>query len=319
MTQFAFILIGWILAQIGFIYSQNRIFIKTKLEALKLLKIEIHMNSVAEHTDSEKKSTLTFSQQAYNSVVNLLGFLDSSLLENILIHHASINEYKQNKELFRAAMVELFMNPIKLKALKEKYVIIRDEGEAKIKSSAEKCIPELENAIDSLLKKKYYFLAQMYLNNNGEKIMDTNNLLKIDKIKLDGRIYPAIRSCVNNRYKIIVSIFAYYSFIFSSETFCQITNQNFIRIGSTIFFLIIVLINSFNYWENAKEQITIENKYEDEKKSLKFFKIMNIEIPFSSIVSVMLILAYFFLNPNCSNDSIGTIINIQNAQELDTK
>lgn len=116
------------------------------------------MNSLVEHTDPEKHSTLTFSQEAYNNVVNVLGFLDTSLLKNIMILYASINEYNKNKELFRAAMIELIMRPNELEALKETYATSRDAGEAKIKSVAEECLPNLETVIDSFLQKRHYFL-----------------------------------------------------------------------------------------------------------------------------------------------------------------
>jgi len=49
--------------------------------------------------------------------------------------------------------------------------------------------------------------------------MCNDELTQKDKVILDGRVYPAIQACVSNRYKIVLGIFAYYSFIFTSENF----------------------------------------------------------------------------------------------------
>ena len=45
--------------------------------------------------------------------------------------------------------------------------------------------------------------------------MSDKHELENNRFILEGRIYPAIRACVNNRYRIILAFFAYYSFIYT--------------------------------------------------------------------------------------------------------
>ena len=65
-----------------------------------------------------------------------------------------------------------------------------------------------------------------------------------DKFILNGRIYPAIRSCVNNRYKIILAFFAYHSFIYSSDNFCEIANKTGVKWGASILFGVFIILNT---------------------------------------------------------------------------
>ena len=79
-----------------------------------------------------------------------------------------------------------------------------------------------------------------------------------DKTILTGRIYPAIQSCVNNRYKIIVGYFLIVGFF--------LINKNELKevIDSGAFYLagiftIFVIHNFFNYLLNAREQWKLED------------------------------------------------------------
>jgi hypothetical protein len=87
-----------------------------------------------------------------------------------------------------------------------------------------------------------------------------------DKFKLKERIYPAIQSSVNNRYKITLGIFIYYGFILNNDNIYEAykTHPYFNLIASIVFTAFIVH-NFFNYWENSKERI----KYEGGKR--RFF------------------------------------------------
>ena len=79
-----------------------------------------------------------------------------------------------------------------------------------------------------------------------------------EKTILTGRIYPAIQSCVSNRYKIIVGYFAIVGFLLVNEE----KLKRFIDSGAVVFlaiiFTILVVHNSTNYWLNAKEQFKLE-------------------------------------------------------------
>ena len=117
-----------------------------------------------------------------------------------------------------------------------------------------------------------------------------------NKDKLDGRIYPAIKNCVNNRYRIITGIFTYYAFLLSdlSNNFPQLKAK---IIGSFIpfVFLLFILHNFLNYRENAKVQHELENEGEKYSKlsCCKRFEILNMEI-YSLIISSALVIAGYF-------------------------
>ncbi len=80
-----------------------------------------------------------------------------------------------------------------------------------------------------------------------------------DKTILTGRIYPAIQSCVSNRYKIIVGYFVIVGFLLINKE----KLKEFIDSGTAVFlaiiFTIFVIHNSVNYWRNAQEQWKLEN------------------------------------------------------------
>jgi hypothetical protein len=105
-----------------------------------------------------------------------------------------------------------------------------------------------------------------------------------DKIILTGRIYPAIQSCVRNRYLIVLGIFAYYSFVFTSERFDNLCeNQRFkINVLVSLIFSFFVAHNLANYWLNQKDEVKIERGETYEWKDFKKYPCM--EIVFSLIV-----------------------------------
>ena len=82
---------------------------------------------------------------------------------------------------------------------------------------------------------------------------------------LTGRIYPAIQSCVRNRYYIILGIFAYYGFILTADKFwSKISHQNLdavtINLFVSIIFTFFVFHNLINYWSNGEEEYKLEGK-----------------------------------------------------------
>jgi len=86
--------------------------------------------------------------------------------------------------------------------------------------------------------------------------MSNENLSDKNKMILTGRIYPAIQSCVNNRYKIVLGIFAYYGFIFTSKLSTITCKVNFF---TSIIFTLFAGHNLWNYWANARDQKKYEN------------------------------------------------------------
>jgi hypothetical protein len=111
----------------------------------------------------------------------------------------------------------------------------------------------------------------------------SNDELQKNKFILQGRIYPAIQACVNNRYKIILGVFAYYSFIFTSEKFRSQVDIAGVNLLVSIIFSVFVGHNLVNYWMNAWEQCKIEN---DGRLTWKDWPIM--EILFSAFTLVLI-------------------------------
>jgi hypothetical protein len=75
---------------------------------------------------------------------------------------------------------------------------------------------------------------------------------------LMGKIYPAIRSCVNNRYKIILGLFVYYAFIVKVPNAIEPSSYREISYLASAIFTLFVLLNSYNYWCNAREEMRLE-------------------------------------------------------------
>lgn len=92
-----------------------------------------------------------------------------------------------------------------------------------------------------------------------------------DKVILTGRIYPAIQSCVANRYKIVAGYYVTLGVVIFNEE-----KQNlFIESGAALLVAIIFSIftchNTYNYWENADDQ----RKYESENKEAHWFELVS--------------------------------------------
>ena len=84
---------------------------------------------------------------------------------------------------------------------------------------------------------------------NEKKISDDN------KIILEGRIYPAIQACVRIRYLILGGLLGYFSFFFTNSEFrTMISTNGWLLWIITIGFISLILLNSYNYFKNAKEQ-----------------------------------------------------------------
>jgi len=115
----------------------------------------------------------------------------------------------------------------------------------------------------------------------SEEISDKNKTI------LTGRIYPALQSCVSNRYKIIVGYFAVVGFLLIDKE----KLKELIASGSVVFLAIIftffVVHNSVNYCLNAKEQQKREGQKED--------KFPLVDILSSVIMSILIWIGYCFL------------------------
>lgn len=120
-----------------------------------------------------------------------------------------------------------------------------------------------------------------------------NNNKNFDEIKLTGRIYPAIQSCVQNRYYILIGIFTYYAFILgSNDNIYKNIITNNINIWISILFFLITILNGFNYIMNSRFQILIEEKRITCKN---FFKYNITELISDIIILLILGVAYFII------------------------
>jgi hypothetical protein len=111
-----------------------------------------------------------------------------------------------------------------------------------------------------------------------------------DQEILQGRIYPAIQSCINNRYKIILGLFVYYGYVLSHrEVLCTLREHG----GNFICSLILtgfVIHNLVNYWGNRDDQMKREPKHGVKK----YWEWPWIEITFSIIAFALIWGIYFF-------------------------
>ena len=87
---------------------------------------------------------------------------------------------------------------------------------------------------------------------------DQPSVFEQAKLKLEGRIYPAIKSCVSNRYRILLGVFAFYSFIATTDLYKGIKEKPWILIGVSAIFTAFILHNVLNYRKNAQEQYAAE-------------------------------------------------------------
>ncbi len=111
------------------------------------------------------------------------------------------------------------------------------------------------------------------------------------KEKLEGRIYPAIKSCVNNRYKIIAGIFSVYAFMKSSLNTGILTSK--VSIYVAFIFTFFVLHNTLNYYLNLVEQQKIENN--KVIKSKLFWDYFNVEGVFAIVMLLIIWSGYWFV------------------------
>ena len=107
---------------------------------------------------------------------------------------------------------------------------------------------------------------------------------------LTGRIYPAIHSCVNNRYFILLGIFTFYSFILTSTNKNIICNLDKIQLYGTIALFAITLLNSVNYIFNSCEAFKL--KKNRKMHCCDFLWRNKIELPFLIITTVILCFAF---------------------------
>ncbi|UCB45482.1 MAG: hypothetical protein JSV25_14940 [Spirochaetota bacterium] len=79
------------------------------------------------------------------------------------------------------------------------------------------------------------------------------------KLKLEGRIYPAIQRCVSNRYRILMGVLTYYGFIARTGFYEKLIGDPY-RVSwvVSIAFSLLAGINSLNYILNAWEQYGAE-------------------------------------------------------------
>lgn len=128
--------------------------------------------------------------------------------------------------------------------------------------------------------------------------MENEKLSERNEVILTGRIYPAIRTCVNNRYKIVLAFFAYHSFIYSSDKFCEIASKTNVKWGASILFGGFIILNTVNYLLNAWDQIKREKEKECSGKSL--WEAANIEFIFAFMSILMIVLVHVFVPyPSC--------------------
>lgn len=117
--------------------------------------------------------------------------------------------------------------------------------------------------------------------------MNSEELSDKQKFILQGRIYPAIQSCVNNRYKIILGIFIYYGFILSNDNIFQtFKNHPYFNLIPSIIFTGFIVHNFLNYDFNSEDRIKHEGVEEN------FFYMNLMELIFSGVALFLIWIAY---------------------------
>ena len=117
--------------------------------------------------------------------------------------------------------------------------------------------------------------------------MCNDELTQKDKVILNGRVYPAIQACVSNRYKIVLGIFAYYSFIYTSENFYTRLKCCDVNLYVSTIFALFVLHNLVNYWCNNNTECELEKR----KRKWPWM-----EIFFAIFTWILIAAGYFTLN-----------------------
>lgn len=110
------------------------------------------------------------------------------------------------------------------------------------------------------------------------------------KIILEGRIYPAVKSCVRNRYLMLVGYISMYIYI--QTQLPDLLTNDLSKKAIFAFWMIIVVHNLLNYIFNAKEQYYVE-------KGIKFdwinwIRHTKMELIFSGIFLTLLIYTLWF-------------------------
>lgn len=115
----------------------------------------------------------------------------------------------------------------------------------------------------------------------------TKEISDRSKIILTGRIYPAIQSCVSNRYKILVGYFAVVGFLLvEKEKLKELAHPGPLVLLAVIFTLFVVH-NFCNYLLNANEQRELEGQ----KKGSH----LSVEISSSTIMLALIWIGYCLL------------------------
>ncbi len=112
--------------------------------------------------------------------------------------------------------------------------------------------------------------------------------VELIKLMLKDRIYPAVKTCVNNRYRLYVGIFVYYGFVLN--LIFGLGKQLPLRLHFVVTcgFVLFASHNLVNYWTNANEQL----KYERPESG--FFKSLSMELIFFCIAVGFVLFAFFF-------------------------
>lgn len=125
---------------------------------------------------------------------------------------------------------------------------------------------------------------------------DNSKCNDLNREILKGRIWPAIQSCVGNRYKIVISFFAFYSFIMTSTIQSIRTRFDDIKLYTSIIFTLLTLLNSYNYIRNSAEQRKIEDPHANDSYR-KWIKRNDVELSFF-VIMMALIWGSFLLIKN---------------------
>ena len=117
--------------------------------------------------------------------------------------------------------------------------------------------------------------------------MNNDRLSELDKLTLKDAIFPALLSCVNNRYRIVLGVFLYYAFILNSLKLFEPTMKKEVNLISSVIFTFFVLHNALNYWMNSRDREDIERGGH---------KCPWIEIIFSIGILLIIWIAHFFFS-----------------------
>lgn len=113
----------------------------------------------------------------------------------------------------------------------------------------------------------------------------SKEITDLEKTILTGRIYPAIQSCVGNRYKIIIGYFAIVGFLLvNDEVLKRFVEYKAAALLAAVF-MVFAIFNLVNYWLNAKEQWKLEGV----KKKFPLVEFL------STVVMVVLIWGGYFV------------------------